>query len=75
VGWGSAVKIAAPPAPQNKSSTLLGGTATFVAAVGEGVCDAELSAELLAGCGAVVTIVLLCGFSVFLRNRTEDLSC
>ena len=37
----------------------MGGTATGVAAVGDGVCVAEVSAELLAGCGAVVTIVLL----------------
>ena len=35
----------------------MGGTATGVAAVGEGVCVAALLAELDAGCGAVVTIV------------------
>jgi len=37
----------------------MGGTATEAAAVGDGVCVAEVSAELLAGCGAVFTIVLL----------------
>ena len=38
----------------------MGGTATGVAAVGEGVCDAEGAAELLAGCGAegIVSVLL-----------------
>ena len=51
----------AEAAPHENWETMrfMGGTATEAAAVGDGVCVAEVSAELLAGCGAVVTIVLL----------------
>jgi len=40
----------------------MAGAATGVAAVGGGVCVAEVSAELLAGCGAVCISVLLKAF-------------